>query len=190
MSYPLLFGLVLLLLLLFVWSLWRHGKAKATPDVLSEMEDCGPRNITFLPQIQQTFSSADLEYLASRGSVKLARRVRKERRRAALLYVAALQNDFQWLLRLARAIAVLSPEVGAADEFERLQLSVRFAWRYQLLRTMLVLQLAPMPQLSVLSGLVSGFAVRMQEAMNELGERAALAAELASSLERRGAKLS
>jgi hypothetical protein len=33
---------------------------------------------------------------------------------------------------------------------------------------------------------VSGFAVRMETAIAELGERAALATELASSLERRG----
>jgi len=37
-----------------------------------------------------------------------------------------------------------------------------------------------------LSDLVSGLSVRMEIAMNELGERAALAAEMASSLDGRG----
>jgi argininosuccinate lyase len=43
-----------------------------------------------------------------------------------------------------------------------------------------------LPQLDGLGDMVSGLSVRMEEAMKELGERAALAAELASSLNRRG----
>jgi len=44
---------------------------------------------------------------------------------------------------------------------------------------------APMTQLDGLSNLVSGLSVRMEAALKELGERAAVAAELASSIDRR-----
>ena len=184
MFYLPIFGLVVALLLLFVWALRHPARGKPAAGALAPVEEPGMRHIAYLPQIQQTLSRADIEYLTSKGSPKLAKRVRRERRKAALSYVAALQNDFQSLLRLARVIAVLSPEVGAVHEFERLRLSAHFAFRYQVLRILLLLELAPMPQMSGLSGMVSAFAVRMQEAMNELGERAALAAEMASSLER------
>jgi hypothetical protein len=190
MFYLPIFALVVMLLLVFVWALRRPVRSKLAADALPPVEDPGMRHIAYLPQIQQTLSRADMEYLTSKGSAKLAKRVKKERRKAALSYVTALQNDFDRLLRLARVIAVLSPEVGAVQEFERLRLSAQFAMRYHLLRILLHLELAPMPQLSGLSDMVSTFAVRMQEAMNELGERAALATQMASSLERRGADLS
>jgi len=184
MFYLPIFGLVITLLLLFVWALRRPQNGKPAPDISPNAEDSAVQHVSYLPQIQQTLSPADMQYLTNRGSAKLARRVRKERRRAALSYVAALRKDFERLLRLARVIAVLSPEVGAVHEFERLRLSAQFTMRYHLLRIFLQLELASMPQLSGLSDMVGTFAVRMQEAMNELGERAALAAEMASSLER------
>jgi hypothetical protein len=87
---------------------------------------------------------------------------------------------------MARVIAVLSPEVAAAHEFARLQLTANFLWRYQLIRWKLLLGFAPVLQLNGLSDLVSGLSVRMETALKELGERAALAAELASSMNRRG----
>jgi hypothetical protein len=43
-----------------------------------------------------------------------------------------------------------------------------------------------MTQLDGLSNLVSGLSVRLEMAVQELGERAAAAAELASSMNRRG----
>jgi hypothetical protein len=87
------------------------------------------------------------------------------------------------MLRLARIIASLSPEVVAMQEWERLRLTVQFFWRYQLIRFGLLCGLAPIPQLDGLSQMVSRLAVRMETAMTALGERAALAAELASTLD-------
>ncbi len=55
-----------------------------------------------------------------------------------------------------------------------------------MIRWKLLTGLAPMTQLAGLSDLVSGLSVRMETAMNELGERAAAAADLASSINRRG----
>jgi hypothetical protein len=97
-----------------------------------------------------------------------------------------VRGDFHSLLRMARVIAVLSPEVAAVQEFERLRLTAKFNWQYQLIRWKLLAGFATLPQLDGLSNLVSALSVRMEAAMKELGERAALAAELASSLNRRG----
>ena len=76
------------------------------------------------------------------------------------------------------------------EEWHFLEGGTQFALRCRMIRAELLLGLAPLPQLSGLSQMVSGFAVRMETAITELGERAALAAELASSLERRGIDLS
>jgi argininosuccinate lyase len=46
--------------------------------------------------------------------------------------------------------------------------------------------MTPLAQLAGVSDLVSGLSVRLEQAMKELGERAAVAAELASSMNRRG----
>jgi hypothetical protein len=182
------FGFVAVLLVLLTWSL-RSPKKLAPSSLDAAAFQCPDRrHATYLSQIHCALAPADFEFLASRGSVKLARRVRKQRRRIALQYLSSVQEDFQNLLRLARVIAVLSPEVGAAQEFERLWLGVQFNFRCQMIRTRLHCGFAALPQLSELSQMVSGFAVRMETAIAELGERAALATELASSLERRGVR--
>jgi len=186
MFYLPIFGLVAVLLILFFWALRRPRQGEPVGDQATGCEELAQRHITFLPQIRQALEPSDLAYLAGRGSEGLQRRVRKERRRVAFSYIGALQGDFQRLLRLARVIAVLSPKVGAVHEFERLRLSVQFACRCEMLRFRLLCRLAPLPQLSGLGHMVSAFAVRMEAAMNELGERAAMAAELAASLEGRG----
>jgi hypothetical protein len=182
-------GLVVLLLLLLGWALRTPRKRGGISVGPGALEETGQRHVTYLPQIRQALAPADFEFLASRASAKLTSRVRKERRRIAFTYLSAIQEDFRRLLRLARVIAVLSPEVHTAQEFEWLRLSVQFTLRCQMIRVELLLGLAPLPQLSGLSRMVSGFAVRMETAITELGERAALAAELASSLERRGVSL-
>jgi len=182
------FGFVAVLLVLLIWAL-RSPKRQAHSSLdEAALQSPDRRHVTYLAQIHRALAPADLEFLASRGSAKLARRVRRQRRRIALLYLSSVKEDFQKLLRLARVIAVLSPEVGAAHEFERLWLGVRFSFRCHMIRIRLFCGLAALPQLSGLSVMVSGFAVRMETAIAELGERAALATELASSLESRGVR--
>lgn len=69
------------------------------------------------------------------------------------------------------------------QEFERFRLTMEFTWRYSVIRMLLGAGLAPIPQLEGLSELLSGLSVRMETAVKEMGERAALAAKLASSLD-------
>jgi hypothetical protein len=182
------FGFVAVLLALLFWSLRSPKKNAHSSLDAAAFEAPDRRHATYLSQIHQALAPADSEFVASHGSVKLARRVRKERRRIALQYLSSVQEDFQNLLRLARVIAVLSPEVGAVHEFERLWLSVQFSLRCQMIRIRLHCGFAALPELSGLSRMVSGFAVRMETAIAELGERAALATELTSSLDSRGVR--
>jgi hypothetical protein len=149
-------------------------------------DECGRRHVTYLPQIRQALAKTDYDFLSEKASREVQRRVRRERRSVALAYLAAVRGDFQSLLQMAKVIAVLSPEVGAVHEVERLRLTAKFAWQYEAIRWKLMAGLTPVPQLDGLSDLVSGLSVRIETAMKELGERAAAAAELASSIDRRG----
>jgi hypothetical protein len=101
-------------------------------------------------------------------------------------YLRELRRDFEKQLQIARIIAVLSPEVTAVQEWERLRLTLKFIWQYEIIRMQLQAGLAPLPRLSGLANVVSGLSVRMENAIKELGERAAMATELASALDRGG----
>jgi len=178
-------ALVLLLVGLFLWSLFGIRKKPLNQSGITELEGKEQCHATHCPHIRQALDPADFAYLAAAGGAKLARNVRRERRRVVNDYLVALRGDFDHLLRLARAIAVLSPEVVAVHEFERLRLTLEFQWRCRLIGLRLMLGAATLPQVSGVSDLVSHLAVRLENTLKELGERAALAAELASSLDRR-----
>jgi hypothetical protein len=180
------FGLIGLLLIVFAWSVQTPRRPASLASRSDADDECGRRHMTYLPQIQQAFAETDYDFLLKNASPEALRRVRRERRGVALAYLAALREDFQSLLRMARVIATLSPELAAVDEFERLRLTAKFAWQYEMIRWKLLAGIAPVPQLHGLSDLISGLSIRIEAALKELGERAAVAAELASSMDRRG----
>ena len=187
MNYFLLFlPIIGVLLLLLIWALRGARRNSQACVELGSLEQSGRRNATYLRLIHQAMSPGDIEFLFSRGSTRLARRAQKERRRVVLSYLAGLHDDFLRLLRLAKAVAALSPEVAGAQEFERLRLSFQFSWRYQLLRASLSVGMLSVPRLDLISQMVSELAVRMEMAMKDLGERAAVAAKLASSVDPHG----
>jgi len=179
------FPLVAALLVVLAWALRRPRGPSAQKLDLECLEQTGRRHATYLPLIHQALSPRDSSFLASQGSPDLLRRVRKERRRVALAYLTGLHDDFQRLLRLAQVVALLSPDVGVAQEFERARLSLQFSWHYQMVRAGLYAGLLSLPRLDALSHMVSELAFRMESALKELGERAALAAKAASSLDGR-----
>jgi hypothetical protein len=131
-------------------------------------------------------AAEDSAFLASRASQALTRRVQRERRKIALVYLACLRGDFLKLWRLARVLASMAPQVGAAQELERLQLALAFSWRYEMIRMKFLLGFAPVPELGSLSEVVSRLSIRLETTMKDIGERAALAAKLTSSLDGRG----
>jgi hypothetical protein len=180
------FGLIGLLLVFFARSVRKSKGLDSLSSRADAAEECGPRHIEHLPPIRQAFAETDYDFLSKNAFRELRRRVRRERRGVALAYLAALREDFQSLLRMARVIVALSPELAAVHEFERVRLTARFAWQYEMVRWKLWAGIAPVRQLDGLSDLVSSLSVRMESAMNELGERAAVASELASSMDHRG----
>jgi hypothetical protein len=179
---------VTVLLTLLGWALRspRHRDEAAGSIDLAALEQAARRNSTYFSLIERALCSSDMEFLEKHASPRIAWRTRKDRRRVALAYLRELHGDFQRLLRLARVIAVLSPDVAGAEEFERLRLTVAFSFRYRLVYAGLYSGFLLLPQLTGLSQMVSSLAIRMDTAMKELGERAALAAELASSIESQG----
>ncbi|MHB8502871.1 MAG: hypothetical protein ACYDCG_06175 [Candidatus Acidiferrales bacterium] len=177
------FALVLLILLGLVL---RDPRRLGKPDAdLSLSEEPDRRHVTYFPQMRQALSAEDFVFLSSLGSRELTRRVRKERQRIALAFLSCLRSDFLKLWRLARVIASMSPQVGMAQEFARLRLGLVFYLHYEMVRVKFLFGFAPLPELGSLSEVVSRLAIRLETAMNELGERAALAAKLASSLDGR-----
>ena len=187
MSFVLIFGAVAIVLLALSWAL-RSPKRGGPADVssIATIDEPVRQHATYFGVIRQAMSEEDFDFLTARGPLPLVRRAHKERQRIAMLYLGELRADFRRLLRLAGVIAKLSPEVAASHEFARLRLSLRFFWRYRMVRLGLYAGLLLLPQLSGLSLMVSELAFRLELAMKELGDRAAVAAELASTLDRRG----
>lgn len=181
---------VVILLLLLAWAFYGSRRREEQPPDTLVLEDLSRGHVLFLPQIRQALASQDFSFVASHGSKKLARRVRNERRRVALAYLAAVRGDFRKLLKLARLVTLLSPEVVAVREFEQLRLSCEFSLRCQWIVARLMLGPTPFSQLNGLSNMVSGLSIRLETAITELGERAALASELASSSHGGGVNLS
>lgn len=143
-------------------------------------------HVSFFPPIRQAMAAEDFRFLISQDARVLARRIRRERRVIALAYLTCLRQDFRRLWRLAGVVAGLSPAVGFTQEFARLRLGLAFSVRYQAIRLGFLLGFAPLPELGSLNDVVSKFAMRMETAMKDLGERAAQAAKLTSSLDGRG----
>ncbi|HKW62458.1 MAG TPA: hypothetical protein VJN89_07940 [Candidatus Acidoferrum sp.] len=179
-------SIVVLLLVAFAWLLRspkKHASSAEPPSAISQ--DFHGSHITYLPQIQRALSSTDYEYASKRIPRQALRRMRRERKQVALGYLDALHDELVKLLRTARVIASLSPKVVPGQEFERALLAANFLFRYRLIRLSVWAGFSPLPQISDLSNLLSGYSVRLEEAMKEMGERAALIAEMVSPPDRR-----
>ena len=146
--------------------------------------DSAPRHLCHLAPIRQSLDPADLRYVSERGRPDLARRLRHDRRRVALLYLDSIEKDFEQLLRIARVVALLSPEISGIHEMERLRLALLFRARFQIVKIRFLLGAVAVPQLTALGEMVTSLAVHMETSVAGLGEQAALAAELALESDR------
>lgn len=178
-----LMGFAVLMLLLLSWVLRDPRKLARSNGDLDSTEELGQHHVGYFPQVRQALATEDLVFLSSRGSAQLVRRMRRERRKIAMDYLSCLRGDFLKLWRLARVIASMSPQVGVTQELARFRLGVIFSLHYELIRIKFFFGFAPLPELGSLSDVVSRLSIRLETAMNDLGERAALAAKLASSLD-------
>jgi hypothetical protein len=170
------FALTLAALLL--WSFRSAHKRRHCRPGLAVL-DSAPRHLCNMGPIHRSQDPADFDYAAQRGGRELGKRLRRERRKVALLYLESLRSDFDQLLRIARVVALLSPEISTSHEYERLRLSILFRVRFQLVKLRFLLGDAAMPQFASLGQMVTSLAIRMETAMATLGDRAALAADLA-----------
>ena len=177
--------IVALLLTVFVWSLRSTNRQTVPFSSSGVLHDFQASHVMHLPQIRRALAPADYEFVSKKISPKALRQMRRERRQVALTYLSALRAEFDRLMRTARVMAALSPEVTTGQEMERVFLTVSFLWRYRATRLILRAGFAPLPQLSDLSNVLSSFSVRLEEAMREMGERAAVVAEVVSSPDRR-----
>lgn len=175
---------VLGLTVLLAWALRGGGRSQPHEPLGMATLERSTQHLSNMPQIQRAMDTADLEYVRSVAGTAIHRRVRRERRRVTLLFLSAVRRDFDQSLRLARIVAVLSPEVSGTHEYERLRLSIVFRARYQMVRTFLILGGVEMPQVVALGQMAASLAIRLEQEMAKLGERAALAAELAMRSER------
>jgi hypothetical protein len=182
----LLIAFVVFLLVLLAFAFLDSKKSLKASSEANSTEDFGRNHVTYFPQVRQSIAAEDFVYLSTRGSGNLARRVRKERRKIALVYLTFLRSDFLKLWKLARVIASMSPRVGISQEAARLRLGLTFSLRYELIRMKFILGFSPIPEIGSLSEVVSRLAIRMENAMQDLGERAALAGKFPSSLDGRG----
>lgn len=178
-------GFAVFLLILLMRTLRENGRRLRPDDVLKYAEESGRGHVTYFPQLRRALAPEDFVFLHSRSSHSLARKVRKERRRIALAYLSCLHKDFVRLWELARVIASFSRQVGVGQELERLRLGIVFSLRYRLLRAKFHAGFSPVPELGSLSEVVSRLAIRLETAMKDLGERAALASTVASTLDGR-----
>jgi hypothetical protein len=168
---------------LLFWAL-RGASQRQGHETSSATAEHAPRNLCHMPQIRRAMDASDLEFAKAKGGQQLETRLRRERRRVALLYLAAVRRDFEQSLRVARVIAVLSPEVSGSQEYERIRLAMIFRWRFQMTKARLLIGIIPLPQLLGVWQMAASMAVQMEETMAKLGERAALAAELALQSEK------
>jgi hypothetical protein len=178
-------GIIALLLSLFVWSQRQPKKEASSPTLPTGTQDLKGSAVTHLSQVRQALSREDDQFLDRAAGRELRQRIKRDRRRVVLKYLLALRQDFEGLLRTAKIIAVLSPEIGVGQEFERLRLTMTFLWRLRMIQLAVYAGYAPQPQVDDLSNLISGLSIRLEAAMKKLGERAALVAEMASSSDRR-----
>lgn len=182
-----LVGVVCCLLLLLVWAL--RSTAKNEPPELANclLGETGRGNASYLPQIRRAMADGDFVYLQSSGHPAMVGRLRKERKKIALMYLSALKEDFEKMVRFSRMVAGMSPEVVTLEEWERVLLTLKFRWSYQVVRMGLILGIPLFAELAGLSEVVSGLAVRMERAIAELGERAAIGMRMDSPLNGGGA---
>jgi len=178
-------AIIALLVVVFLWSLRGSKKHAAPAPPPSSSLDLPGGHVAYLPQIRRALSSTDYEYASARIPRQALLRMRRERKQVALGYLAALREELIKLVRTAKVIASLSPKVAPKQELERVLLAANFLWRYRLIRLSVWAGFAPLPQINDLSNLLSAYSVRLEEAMKEMGERAALVAEMVSSPDRR-----
>jgi hypothetical protein len=155
------------ILALLLWS--TSKKASERGPVRDEIENLclAGKHVINLPQIRQALEPADFEYLSGRSDAKMVRKIRKERRRIALKYLEGLREDFERLVDATQAVAALSPEVEAQEEWKRFRLSAEFRVKYRLVWAKFALGAPTFPGLEGIALMVSSLALDLERAVTK-----------------------
>ena len=128
------------------------------------------RHSSRMPHILQALQPQDAEYLRSAGQPALMQTLRRQRRVIALNYLQHLQEEFEMLLEISRALAVMSPQVVGMQEMERWKQSVVFAMNCAYLRWRLRLGLQPFSGFTLLSNMATDIARQLDKATTHIAE--------------------
>lgn len=165
------------LIVLLAWALRppkrRIHQGESVFDLLSE-----PRHCARMPQILQALQPEDTEFLQQGSTSGLMHSLRQQRRRIALHYLDQLQEEFELLLEISRALAVMAPEVAAIEEMERWKLSALFALNCSMLRFRLRLGLRPLEGFTSLSTMATQMVRHLEAVTSNIAETTVQGAEL------------
>lgn len=130
------------------------------------------RHCSRMSQILQALQPEDTEYLRAAGQAALMQSLRRQRKRIALTYLDQLHEEFETLLEISRALAVMSPEVVGMQEMERWKLSAAFAINCAYVRWRLRLGLQPFSGFALLSNMAIDIARQLDTATTRIAEAA------------------
>jgi len=154
--------------------LWATRPPKRIPypvqdifELLSQQRHC-----MRLPFIQHALQPQDTAFLEESGKKALMREIRADRRRIALHYLDQLQQEFETLLEISRAMAVMAPEIAAVEEIERWKLSLVFAMNCAFQRWRLRLGLRPVSGFASISTMATGLVRHLESATASIAENA------------------
>jgi hypothetical protein len=169
-------GLVLLLFVLWllVVLVWagkpQRRAALSAEDTLAILS--GATHTSHLSPILQALRPEDAEFLEGLGKPELAARLVTQRKQIGLMYLQALQNEFECLLAASRTLAVMSPQLMPMEEFERLKLSIRFELLCGYMRFRLKFGQSPQKEFGKLSEMAGRITTALERATGAAVERA------------------
>jgi hypothetical protein len=162
-------ALAFAVLLLWLLRPRKHSSEAAGPTIDRAIESALPKHYRYFSQIRQALSAEDHRYLLEVAPPPIARQVLRERRAVARSFLRGLREDYSSLERLARMVASLSPVVSRRQEIERLVLGLKFHLLYALVQIRLSTGMVPLQQIGQLTELIGRLALRMEQAMAEIG---------------------
>jgi hypothetical protein len=150
----------------------RSLSMEETLEVLSS-----PTHTAHLFPVLQALRPEDAQFLKALGRPELATRLEQERKRIGLLYLRALQDEFDSLLAASKTLAVMSPHLVPMEEFERLKLSIRFALLCRYMRMRLRFGLSSQGGFDMLSAMAVSITMALERATTVSAERAVAGSE-------------
>lgn len=132
----------------------------------------GATHASHLSPILQALRPEDAEFLEGLGKPELAAQLITQRKQIGLMYLQALQNEFECLLAASRTLAVMSPQLMPMEEFERLKLSIRFELLCGYMRFRLKFGQSPQKEFAKLSEMAGRITTALERATGAAVERA------------------